>query len=185
MLQTMMTMDGNFLVWIQEHIRNVWLTPFFMFVTTLGNGGFIWIAISLGLLVNRKTRKIGALSLIALAGSVLIDNVILKNVIARVRPYEVIPGLTSLIGAQTDYSFPSGQTGSSFASAVVLFCGLPKKYGVPALVLAALIGVSRLYVGVHYLSDVIGGAVIGTGIALITYWIGIQYIEWKVRERCL
>ena len=153
---------------------------FFMFVTTLGNGGFIWIAISLGLLVNRKTRKIGVLSLIALAGSVLSD-----NVIARVRPYEVIPELTSLIGAQTDYSFPSGHTGSSFASAVVLFYGLPKKYGVPALVLAALIGVSRLYVGVHYLSDVIGGAVIGTGIALITYWIGMQYIEWKVRERCL
>lgn len=87
------------------------------------------------LLIPKQTRRIGVLALAALLGSVLIDNVILKNVIARTRPYETIAGLTSLVGAQKDYSFPSGHTGSSFAAAVVLFRGLPKKYGIPALLI--------------------------------------------------
>lgn len=95
------------------------------------------------------------------------DNVILKNIVARTRPYDVIPGLVSLVGAQKDYTFPSGHTGSSFASAVVLCRMLPKRYGIPAVVLACLIGLSRLYVGVHYPTDVIAGAMIGTGIAFV------------------
>ncbi len=90
----------------------------------------------------------------------------------------MLPGLTSLIGVQDDFSFPSGHTGSSFAAAVVMYRGLPKKVGVPALVFAFLMGFSRLYVGVHYPSDVIGGALIGTAIALFAYWAGTT-VEWK------
>ena len=77
----------------------------------------------------------------------------------------MIPGLTSLIGVQGDFSFPSGHTGSSFAAAVVLFYRMPKKYGIPALVLAVLISLSRVYVGVHYPTDILAGALIGAGIA--------------------
>lgn len=174
MLQYLMSVEDSILLWIQNSMRNEILTPIFTTITTLGNGGFIWIAGSVMLLIPKKTRNIGVMSLSALALSALIDNVILKNLIARTRPYEVIHGLTSLIGAQNDYSFPSGHTGSSFAAAVVMFCGLPKKYGVPALILAFLIGFSRLYVGVHYPSDVLCGVLIGTGIALL--------INWKMRE---
>ena len=136
MLQNLATLEESILLGIQSNLRNEWLTPVFIFITRLGNGGFIWILGSILLLVPKKTRKIGVMALAALAGSVLIDNVILKNVVARTRPYEVIGGLTSLIGIQKDFSFPSGHTGSSFAVAVVMFRGLPKKFGVPALILA-------------------------------------------------
>ena len=156
------------------------LTPIFRFITTLGNAGVIWIVLSVGLLIPKKTRRVGALALVSLVFSALIDNVILKNVVARTRPYDVIEGLTSLVGAQKDYSFPSGHTGSAFAAAVVLFLGLPKKCGIPILVFACLMGLSRLYVGVHYPSDVLGGALIGTGIALLTHWFGTVWIEQKV-----
>ena len=153
-------MEADILLWIQNNIRNDVLTPIFRFITTLGNAGVIWIVLSVGLLIPKKTRRVGALALVSLVFSALIDNVILKNVVARTRPYEVIEGLTSLVGVQKDYSFPSGHTGSAFAAAVVM-------------------GLSRLYVGVHYPSDVLGGALIGTGIALFTYWFGTVRIEQK------
>ena len=175
----MIAMEADILLWIQNNIRNDVLTPIFKFVTTLGNAGVIWIVLSVGLLIPKKTRRVGALALVSLVFSALIDNVILKNVVARTRPYDVIEGLTSLIGAQKDYSFPSGHTGSAFAAAVVMFLGLPKKCGIPILAFACLMGLSRLYVGVHYPSDVLGGALIGTGIALFTYWFGTVRIEQK------
>lgn len=175
----MVAMEADILLWIQNNIRNDVLTPIFRFITTLGNAGVIWIVLSVGLLIPKKTRRVGALALVSLVFSALIDNVILKNVVARTRPHDVIEGLTSLVGAQKDYSFPSGHTGSAFAAAVVMFLGLPKKCGIPILVFACLMGLSRLYVGVHYPSDVLGGVLIGTGIALFTYWFGTVRIEQK------
>lgn len=174
MLQNFISAEETILLWIQNNMRNDVLTPIFVAITSLGNGGLIWIAGAVLMLIPKKTRKIGILTLIALGFSVLIDNIILKNLVARIRPYEVISGLTSLIGAQNDFSFPSGHTGSSFAAAVVMYRGLPKKIGVPVLVFAFLMGFSRLYVGVHYPSDVICGALIGTGIALLTDWAGTK-----------
>ena len=103
-----------------------------------------------------KTKKLAALLL-----SLLINNIILKNLVARTRPYEMVEGLVPLIGRPRDYSFPSGHTGSSFASAWVLFRKLPAGYGISALVLAGLIGISRLYVGVHYPTDVLFGVLGG------------------------
>jgi len=179
MLQYLISVEESVLLWIQNSMRNDIFTPIFKTITTLGNAGFIWVAGSVMLLIPKKTRKIGVMSLAALALSVLIDNIILKNLIARTRPYEVILGLTSLVGAQKDFSFPSGHTGSSFAAAVVMFRGLPRKFGVPALILAFLMGFSRLYVGVHYPSDVLCGALIGTGIALLTYSLGTEITEKK------
>ena len=172
MLQNLATLEESILLGIQSNLRNEWLTPVFIFITRLGNGGFIWILGSILLLVPKKTRKIGVMALAALAGSVLIDNVILKNVVARTRPYEVIGGLTSLIGIQKDFSFPSGHTCASFACALVLYRILPKKYGVPAVILASLIAFSRLYVGVHYPTDVLGGMFVGIFSSCLVLWIG-------------
>ncbi len=180
MLETLLTAEENFLLWIQDSVRNDALTPVFVFITTLGNGGIIWILISVAMLFYKKTRKVGIAVLIALAASLLIDNILLKNIVARTRPYDVISGLTSLVGTQKDYSFPSGHTGSSFAAAVVMFIMLPKRYGVPAVVLAALIGFSRLYVGVHYPTDVLAGMMLGTGIALT---VCACLRRWKGSER--
>lgn len=159
-------LDGNILLWIQENLRNPFLTAFFRTVTHLGDNGLIWILITAFLLIFKKTRTIGILCGMALIGSLLVNNVILKQMIARIRPYEVIPDLHILIERQKDFSFPSAHTGSSFAAAVILYKGLPKRYGIPALILAGLIAISRLYVGVHYPTDIIGGAVTGVLIAL-------------------
>lgn len=161
----MSQMEGQVLLWIQEYLRSEPMTAFFRFITTLGNTAVIWIVLTVVCLCIKRYRVAGICSGASLILSALVNNVFLKNVIARTRPYEVIEGLVRLIPAQVDYSFPSGHTGSSFASAVILYFFLPRKYGIIALILAVLISLSRLYLGVHYPSDVLGGAVIGTIIA--------------------
>ena len=115
---------------------------------------------------------------LSLIGTLLINNMLIKNLVARTRPYEVIEGLTYLIPKPREYSFPSGHAASSFAAAWVMFRQLPKRYGVPALLLAILIALSRLYVGVHYPSDVLFGMISGTLISLVAETI-VERIEKK------
>ncbi|MDD5948279.1 MAG: phosphatase PAP2 family protein [Lachnospiraceae bacterium] len=163
--------DGQILLWIQEFVRNGILTPVMTGITHLGDAGRIWILLTLGLLIVPRTRKVGLMCACALLGSLLINNMILKNWVARVRPYEVVEGLKLLIERQHDWSFPSGHTASSFAAAVVMFRNLPKWFGIPALVLAVAISLSRLYVGVHYPTDVLFGLLSGTAIAILTQFL--------------
>lgn len=167
-LTNLIMLDGNILLWLQEHFRQDWMTPFWTFVTSLGNAGWFWIAVSVMLLIPKRTRYVGIAALLSLLIGALITNVALKNVVARTRPYEVIDGLKLLVKAQSDFSFPSGHSCASFAAAVVYFKMLPRKYGIPAVVLAALIAFSRLYVGVHYPSDVIAGTLIGILAAVLS-----------------
>lgn len=159
-------LDGNILLCIQEYIRNDFLTPIFKFITSLGDEGYVWIAIAIVLLFVKNYRKVGLMVGASLLGSLVFNNMIIKNIVARPRPYRMIETLTILIPEPGEYSFPSGHTSSSFAAGVVLYLMLPKKYGIPAMVLAFLIGISRLYVGVHYPTDVLGGMVMGTLIAV-------------------
>lgn len=159
-------LDGNILLWIQEYIRNDFLTPIFKFITSLGDEGYVWIAIAIILVFVKKYRKVGLMVGASLLGSLVFNNMIVKNIVARPRPYRMIETLTILIPEPGEYSFPSGHTSSSFAAGVVLYLMLPKKYGIPAMILAFLIGISRLYVGVHYPTDVFGGMVMGTLIAV-------------------
>lgn len=173
--------DGELLLWIQEHIRMEWLSPVMKFITHLGDSGFVWIILTLVLLIFKGTRKEGFLCACSLLLVLLINNIILKNAIARTRPYEVVEGLQRIIEAQSDFSFPSGHTASSFAAAVVMFMKLPKQYGIPAMILAVLIGLSRLYVGVHFPTDVIGAALIGTAGAVFVCKLA-EYITAKKGE---
>ena len=166
MWNTLLELDGNILLWIQENVRNDFLTPIMTFITHLGDSGWFLIALAVVLLLRKKTRPVGFLTACSLLGSLLINNLLLKNLVARIRPYEVVEGLHRIIEAQVDLSFPSGHAGSSFAAAVVIFLVCPKKAGIPALVLAFLIMLSRLYVGVHYPTDVLAGMVTGTLIAV-------------------
>ena len=99
-----------------------------------------------------------------------IDNMVIKTVVDRTRPFLAVPGIHNLITAHGS-SFPSGHTGTSFAAAGVLWQTLPRLYGAGALALAALIGLSRLYLGVHYPSDVLGGMLIGLTIAGTIVWL--------------
>lgn len=178
MLAALANLDGNLLLWIQEHIRNDFLTPIFTLITSLGDKGSIWLIICLLLLLSKKTRNVGIMGIIALCLSLIINNGILKNVVARTRPYEVVPGLQPLIPFSKDFSFPSGHTGASFAAAVVFFKKLPHKYGIPALIIAGLIAFSRLYLGVHYPTDVICGVISGVLIGLLSCKIG-EYLQQK------
>lgn len=166
MLAILFEWDINILLYIQDVIRNDVLTPFFRVVTGLGNAGFIWIVISILLLFSEKTRKTGIISIVALLMSLCINNFILKNLVARTRPYDAYGALVPLVAKPMDFSFPSGHSGSSFSSAGVFVRKLPKPIGILLFVLAVLIALSRLYVGVHYPSDVIAGTIIGI---LISY----------------
>ena len=183
-IQQLHIWDGQILLFIQEHLRMEALNPIVIAITNLGNTGIVWIVLSIVLLFPKKTRRAGLLSLLALLGSLCVTNFLLKNYVARVRPYEVVTGLQCLIAAQPDWSFPSGHASASFASAVVIYKSCPRGIGVPALVLAFAISLSRLYVGVHYPSDVIVGMVIGTLIALILFWIfGEKKYKARARRR--
>lgn len=153
--------DAYILLFIQEAVRNPFLTPVVETITMLGDGAIFWVVVSLTLTAFPKTRKAGITSLLALVVSLFINNIILKNVVGRIRPYEMIEGLVPLIEKPGDFSFPSGHTGSSFASAWVFHRRLKGWIGYTALVLAGLIGLSRLYLGVHYPTDVLFGVMSG------------------------
>lgn len=162
-------LDGNILLWIQENLRMEFLNPLVIFITSLGNAGLIWIAVSVLMLFFHKSRKAGIMCLTALVVSYLFNNIFLKNIVARTRPWVDVEGLKVLIGKPTDYSFPSGHASSSFAAAMVMYRFLPARIGIPAVVLAAAISLSRLYVGVHYPTDVLTGVISGIIIALVTF----------------
>lgn len=155
-------LDGNILLWIQEHIRTEWFDPIVIFISNLGNAGWFWLVLLIVLLFFSKYRRIGLTGLVSVCIGFIITNLILKNLAARIRPYEVVEGLRFIGIMPTDYSFPSGHSTCSMAASVVLFLKLPRKFGIPALLLGILICLSRLYVGVHYPTDVLAGMLIGT-----------------------
>lgn len=162
-----MELDGNILLWIQDNLRSGILTPVMVFLSRIADYGMVWIFIGIILLCMRGTRKAGTAVALSMITNLLALNLVLKNLVDRIRPYEVIDGLTRLVPAEKSFSFPSGHAGHAFAAAVVIYAMLPKKYGIPALILAVLIAFSRLYVGVHYPTDVLAGSLIGTVIALL------------------
>lgn len=166
-MEFFVNLDGNILLFIQEYIRQDWMEGVWKFITSLGDSGWFWIAVSIILLIPKRTRIVGAAGLLALLLGALVTNVMLKNLVARIRPYEVVDGLQRLIERQHDFSFPSGHTCASFAVAMVHYKLLPKVWGIASIVLAALISFSRLYVGVHYPSDVLVGMLVGIIAALV------------------
>ena len=162
-MQGILAADGNVLLWIQQNLRNEVLTPFMKVVTKLGDHGIFWVILTLILLLIPRTRKAGLCSLFALVSVYVINNLIIKNIVARTRPYEVVEGLILIGKKADDFSFPSGHTASSFASmtALIRSGAIPKPCGICLIILAVLIALSRLYVGIHYPTDVIFGMISG------------------------
>lgn len=163
--------DLPILDWISAHLANPVLDAVMPVITALGNGGIFWIAVAIILLLIRKYRKTGLSMTAALLMGLLICNLVMKPLFARIRPYDYqleVYGRTVdlLIAAESDFSFPSGHTIASFEAATVLAV-YHKKWGIPALVLAGLIAFSRLYLYVHYPTDVICSVILGIGIGLL------------------
>lgn len=157
-------------------------------ITYLGSGGTIWIITSVILLFFRKTRKAGVAVIIALILGWILSTVLLKGVVARERPFNVEGALLDeaslLIGAPSGrFSFPSGHAISSFSAAAVLIF-YDRRIGLPALFLAALIAFSRLYLYVHFPSDILGGAVLSVVFAFAAIFI-VNLIWRKIDERKL
>ncbi len=165
-----MKIDFLILDFIQEYIKN----PVFDFlmpsVSWLGNGGLIWIIAAVVLLAIPKYRKGGVALSVGLLACLIIGNLTLKPLIARTRPFDMIEGFELLIAAPTDFSFPSGHTLSSAVGAAALTM-TDKRFGYAAIPLACLIAFSRMYLYVHYPSDILGAVVIAAVISIALYFI--------------
>ena len=130
-------------------------------ITGVGNAGIIWIVLTCVLLLIPKTRKYGMVVLAALALDMVLCNGILKPLVGRARPFTANLSIQLLVSKPADYSFPSGHTAAAFAAVLALFFAGEKKIWKGALVLAVLIAFSRLYLYVHYPTDVLAGVLVG------------------------
>ncbi|MDR3209544.1 MAG: phosphatase PAP2 family protein [Oscillospiraceae bacterium] len=146
-------------------------------VTMLGDAGVFWFAAAAILLAAQKTRRRGAELVLCLAVSSVVNNGILKNLIKRPRPYDVLPGVRALIGSPAGFSFPSGHTAVAFAAAYAIFHGFGWRLGVPAYIVAAGIAASRVYLGVHYPSDALAGIAAGILCAALALKLPLAFLE--------
>ena len=162
--------DLPVLDWIQANMQSGFMDKFMPFITKFGDHGTFWMIVAALLFLFPKTRKTGLGMAIAMMIGLLVCNVTLKPLVGRIRPYDLQAelGVTiQLLGERMhDFSFPSGHTIASFEAAVVMLKN-SKKLGIPAMILAVLISFSRLYLYVHYPTDVIASIVLGTLFALI------------------
>ena len=169
--QLAVSFDLPILEWIQANLQSPLMDKIMPIITLFGEGGIFWIAWAVLMLIIPKTRKIGIGMIIALLLGLLVCNVTLKPLVQRIRPYDLQEQdfgiyINLLIDRQHDFSFPSGHTIASFEAAVVLLKN-SKKMGIPALILAILVSFSRLYLYVHYPTDVIVSVILGTAFAFI------------------
>lgn len=189
--------DLSVFEWVQT-IQGGFLDRLMVIITTLGEGGIIFIAVGLALLCTKKYRKAGVAILVALLVMEVGNNLILKTLFARPRPFNLdvtqyawwheIYKFPELVKRPTSYSFPSGHTSSAFAAGIALLW-YNKKFGIPLTVFAAVMGFTRIYVEVHYCTDVLFGALVGIIYALVgilivnkVYPIVMPKIEAKIEE---
>lgn len=171
--------DNTILLFIKNNMHFYVLDKLMIFFTILGNDGRLWIVIGLVLLVTKKYRKQGLLLLLSIGIGAILGEGIIKHLVCRNRPFTHYPGIKLLISKPKGYSFPSGHTTAAFTSAYVLSKSF-RKYTAVFFSIAIAIAFSRLYLYVHYPTDVIGGIVLG----IISAKIGI-YVFNKINIKKL
>lgn len=169
MLETIQMIDENILIFVKDYLRVEILNPIVKIFTSLGNVGMLWIAITIIMILYKPTRKIGIQTILALLFSVIITNLTLKLIVARPRPYVTMTEFVPLLKSSDPNSFPSGHTSTAFAAGMVWAKLFSKKWiKAIAVTQAICMGLSRIYVGVHYPSDVLTGVVVGTCCAVLS-----------------
>ena len=170
--------DLPILDWIQANMANPFLDFIMPWITILGDAGIFWMICAGVLAITKKYRRIGFGMAIAMALGLLVCNVTLKPLVARIRPYDFQETLgvtiNLLIEKQHDFSFPSGHTIASFEACTVILLG-SRKLGIPATLLAILIAFSRMYLYVHYPTDVIASVILGTIFGIIGYLVSQNF----------
>ena len=170
-------LDFNILFWIQNFIRNDVFDVIIPFYTSLGEDGIIWIVLGLILLIPKKYRKTGIMVLGALLVMLVVNNIVLKNLIARPRPCWTYPEMVQLVHNPSSYSFPSGHTTSAFAVAFTVF-SQHKKLGKVIIAMASVMAFTRLYVFVHFPTDIYGGILVA--MAITTF---VCFMEKKISPK--
>lgn len=168
MIDWIKQLDDTILTWIQENLRTPVLDAIMTTITRLGDWGLIWVILAIVLLCRKKYRRYGGLLLLALACNFILGELILKNLIGRLRPFIEKPGMILLVQQPQGFSFPSSHASSSFAAAFIL-TKVNKKLAFFPHALAFLISFSRIYLYVHHPSDVIAGALLGLFMAWLLY----------------
>ena len=189
--------DGNLLIGIQDALNADWLTPIMKVITFFGEGGFFWIALCLLMMIFKKTRRLGIICSLSLLLTYICCNLIVKPAVDRARPWETFSAVKPFLPHPGDASFPSGHTANAIGPAWGMFMAtlpfrtdkgrsydlvpclgwkgqgadprLMHRLSIALVVLAVLIGVSRLYLGMHYPSDVVCGFLLGMICATVVY----------------
>ena len=176
MLDMILSADRAILLFLQNFVRMPALNAVMIFLTKLGDKGAVWLAFGIALCFVKKYRKSGIYIVSSIAFCFIINNLILKNLVMRPRPYDEIPALVPLVPKLFDSSFPSGHSCASFAAAYAISHEF-RGYGILSYIPAVLISLSRLYVGVHYPTDVIVGALTGFFGSLLFFEVIVPRIE--------
>ena len=174
--------DFIILDYIREHLRNGFFDNVMPIITTFGNLGIFWVVVALIISAKKKYRRCSVTMMIGMIIGVVLGNFIVKNIVRRERPCWINEIGDMLIAIPQDYSFPSGHTLSSFISATILTY-YDKRFAVPSFSVAILIAFSRMYLYVHFPTDIMGGAVLGVGIAIMTISLSNKYIFDKNKNK--
>jgi undecaprenyl-diphosphatase len=162
----LLSFDTSLLLWLVAH-RTPALDTLMWALTQIGRAGAVWLALGIGAAALRRASVSGVWQMgLALLLTLFVADGVLKPVVHRARPYEAMAVLPVLGDRPGNASFPSGHAASSFAAAFSLSRAWPAAR-VPLWTLAALISVSRVYLGTHYPTDVIGGALVGLACAIL------------------
>lgn len=173
-----MSWEFDFLYWLQS-IRNPILDKVMALLSNLGDMGILWIAIAVILLFTGKYKKGGIQMLVAMLLTFIVGNLILKNAVNRLRPCQIDETISLIVSIPHDASFPSGHTMNGITAALTLWF-IDRRMGIPAMVLAVMIAISRMYNFMHFPTDVLAGGIIGV-ISACT----VNYLYCKKQNKSL
>lgn len=162
-------LDMNIVSYIHENWHNIVTDRFFTFITYISDGGIVWLTAAFIMLFFRKWRPVGVIMLLSLGISAVLTSFVIKYIVCRPRPFNVDPMLKLIIDVPSGlYSFPSGHSTASGAGAAAIALK-SRRLGIPAIIVALLVGFSRVFMAVHYPTDVLCGLILGAACSVVIW----------------